>query len=167
VHAPPGEWLIVDSLVDSADSSPVGPANSANPAIRLLHEHRAEPAALLLTHPHEDHAAGFDAFIERWTNAKIGYLGERMSSSGDRLTAPDFEQSLRSGLAEHAVSAIRDAWERFPNRKWDLLPGSTIDLGLLSTSCSPILPMAGRAAGFSARGSSPAARSRVSSKMRG
>jgi beta-lactamase superfamily II metal-dependent hydrolase len=129
VHAPPGKWLIVDSLVDSTDSSPVDPANSANPAIRLLHAHQAEPAALLLTHPHEDHAAGFDAFIERWTNAKIGYLGEHRSPSGDRLTAPDFEQSLRSGLAEHTVSAILDAWERFPNRKWDLLPGSAIDLG--------------------------------------
>jgi beta-lactamase superfamily II metal-dependent hydrolase len=121
VHAPPGEWLIVDSLVD--------PADSANPAIRLLHEHQAEPSALLLTHPHEDHAAGFDAFVERWTSAKIGYLGEHMSPSGDRLTAPDFEQSLRSGLAEHTVSAIRDAWERSPDREWDLLPGSKIGLG--------------------------------------
>jgi len=121
VHAPPGEWLIVDSLVD--------PADSANPAIGLLHAHQAEPSALLLTHPHEDHATGFDAFVERWTSAKIGYLGEHMSPSGDRLTAPDFEQSLRSGLAEHAVSAILDAWERFPDRKWDLLPGLTIDLG--------------------------------------
>jgi len=129
VHAPPGEWLIVDSLVDSADSSPVDPANSANPAIRLLHEHQAEPSALLLTHPHEDHAAGFDAFVERWSSAKIGYLGEHTSPSEDRLTAPDFERSLRSGLAEHAVSAIRDAWERSPDRKWDLLPGSTVGLG--------------------------------------
>ncbi|MGO9249156.1 MAG: MBL fold metallo-hydrolase [Solirubrobacteraceae bacterium] len=129
VHAPPGEWLIVDSLEDPVASSPVDPANSTNPAIRFLHEHQAEPSALLLTHPHEDHAAGFDAFIERWTNAKIGYLSEHMSPSGDRLTAPDFEKSLRSGLAEHAVSAILDTWERFPNRKWDLLPGSTIDLG--------------------------------------
>jgi beta-lactamase superfamily II metal-dependent hydrolase len=129
VYAPPGEWLIVDSLVDPADSSPVDPANSANPAIRLLHEHRAEPAALLLTHPHEDHAAGFDVLVERWAGSKIGYLSEHISPSGDRLIDQDFERSLRTGLAEHAASAVLDAWDRSPDRKWDLLPGSTIDLG--------------------------------------
>jgi beta-lactamase superfamily II metal-dependent hydrolase len=129
VHAPPGEWLIVDSLVDPVGSSSVDPANSTNPAIRLLHEHQAEPSALLLTHPHEDHAAGFDALVERWPSAKIGYLSEHISPVGDRLTHPDFERSLRTGLAEHAASAVLDAWDRSPDRKWGLLPGSTINLG--------------------------------------
>ncbi len=121
--------MIVDSLVEPANSSPVDPANSANPAIRLLHEHQAEPAALLLTHPHEDHAAGFDVLVEQWVGSKIGYLSEHISPRGDRLTNPDFEQSLSSGLAEHAVSAVHDAWERFPNRKWDPIPGSSFSLG--------------------------------------
>ena len=129
MHAPPGEWLIVDSLVDPVASSPVDPANSANPAIKLLHEHQAEPSALLFKHPHEDHAAGFDALVERWASAKIGYLSEHISLVGDRLTHPDFERSLRTGLAEHAASAVLDAWDRSPDRKWDLLPGSTINLG--------------------------------------
>lgn len=129
VCAPPGEWLIVDSLVDPAGSSSAHPTESANPAIRLLHEHRAEPSALLLTHPHEDHAADFDAFVERWPRAKLGYLDEGTRPDRDRLADPDFERSLRRGLAEHAVAAIHDAWERSPDRKWDLLPGSTIALG--------------------------------------
>ncbi len=129
MHAPPGEWLIVDSLVDPVASSPVDPANSTNPAIRLLHEHQVEPSALLLTHQHEDHAAGFDALVERWASAKIGYLSEHISPGGDRLTHPDFERSLRTGLAEHAASAVLDAWDRSPDRKWDLIPGSTINLG--------------------------------------
>jgi len=129
VRAPPGEWLIVDSLLDPTGSDSAHPAESANPAIRLLHEHRAEPAALLLTHPHEDHAAGFDVLVERWPEAKLGYLDEGSRQDGDRLTDPDVERSLRSGLAEHAVAAIHDAWERFPDRKWDLLPGSKIGLG--------------------------------------
>ncbi len=121
VHAPPGAWLVIDSLIDREGST--------NPAIRLLDKHEAEPSALLLTHPHGDHAAGFDGFLDRWEDAKVGYLREHVSTSKDRLSEPDFEQSLRSGLAEHAVSAILDVWERFPDRKWDPIPGSSFSLG--------------------------------------
>ncbi len=129
VCAPPGEWLIVDSLVDPASISSAHPTASANPAVRLLHEHQAEPAVLLLTHPHADHAAGFDTFVEQWPGAKLGYVDKPAPPSRDRLADPDFERALHSGRAEHAVSAIRDAWERSPDRKWDLIPGSTIGLG--------------------------------------
>ena len=120
VHAPPGEWLVVDSLVD-----PTG----VNPAAKLLADHRAEPSALLLTHPHEDHAAGFDAFVAQWPGAKIGFLTAQVYSQRDRLSDPDYERSLRSGHAEHAAAAICDAWDRSSARKWDVSPGSTMKLG--------------------------------------
>ncbi|HMJ02807.1 MAG TPA: MBL fold metallo-hydrolase, partial [Conexibacter sp.] len=57
IGVPHGEWIVLDSLID--------PSTGANPALELLREHDARPTIVVLTHPHDDHAAGFTASSNR------------------------------------------------------------------------------------------------------
>lgn len=121
--APPGEWLVVDSLTDRKGRP------SSTPGARLLAAHDASPKAVLLTHPHDDHSAGFDQYIDQWPEAMVGCLPFHFTERRDRLTDQDAERALRSGHAEHALAAVLDAWERFPNRVWRVDPLSRMNLG--------------------------------------
>jgi len=121
--APPGEWLVVDSLIDRKGRL------SSNPCARLLAAHGASPKAVLLTHPHDDHAAGFDQYIDEWPDAIIGCLPFHFTERRDRLTDQDAERAVRSGHAEHALAAVLDVWDRSPDRAWRVDPLSRTNLG--------------------------------------
>src|SRR4051794_37102599 len=69
VHIPDGGWLICDSL------SGTGRTAGFVPAVELLGQ-REEPAAMLvLTHPHDDHVAGFDRLVDRFASGPVGVVG--------------------------------------------------------------------------------------------
>lgn len=121
VRTPCGAWLVVDSLRD--------PTTGINPALRLLRANDAQASCLILTHPHEDHAAGFEDLVAGHPGALVGYIEVSGANAFDPLRDPDAERGLRTGRAEHAVAAIRDRWDSDPASRWSLALGDMRMLG--------------------------------------
>jgi glyoxylase-like metal-dependent hydrolase (beta-lactamase superfamily II) len=75
VHLPEGGWLITDSLAGR------GEWVNFVPAIELLQAREEYAAAVLLTHPHDDHAGGLDRIVTRYARGP-GWSGRSCSFSG-------------------------------------------------------------------------------------
>src|SRR4051794_3435856 len=69
VHIPDGGWLVCDSLRGR------GRASNFVPALELLAQRQESVAALILTHPHDDHVAGFDRLVSRLARGPVGVVG--------------------------------------------------------------------------------------------
>src|SRR4051794_17390938 len=68
VHVPDGGWLVCDSL------SGTGQSSGFVPAVELLGQRDESAAMLLLTHPHDDHVAGFDRLVSRFATGPVGVV---------------------------------------------------------------------------------------------
>jgi glyoxylase-like metal-dependent hydrolase (beta-lactamase superfamily II) len=125
VHVPDGGWLICDSL------SGTGGAAGFIPAVELLGQ-RQEPAAmLLLTHPHDDHVAGFDRLVNRFASGPVGVVGLHLAredfteddyatgvlATSNRLKALAsinryLARASRVQVAAHGGRDVAEAWPR-------------------------------------------------------
>lgn len=124
VRVPPGEWLVVDSLRH------VDRTMDANPAIALLEMHGAQASAVVLTHPHADHAHGFARLlVHRRPGAPVGCLTSYIEPPAAWERSPDAARVLAGATVEAAVSAVVDAWERDPASRWDLVSGEERPVG--------------------------------------
>jgi hypothetical protein len=119
---PPDRWLAVDS---AELATPAGHV----PAFRLLQVLGFKSDALVLTHPHLDHARGFAELVNEHG---AGPIGASRCWSELRPTGPepdDAQEVLALGAAEAAIAAIQDRWYREPATQWHLVQGSTIEVG--------------------------------------
>jgi beta-lactamase superfamily II metal-dependent hydrolase len=122
VRVPPTYWLAVDSAEVATPSGYV-------PAFRLLEQLEFKSAALVLTHPHRDHTAGFAELVNEHQHGPIG-----CSRCWTGLDAPasdpdDADAVLVRGRTEAAIAAVQDRWARQPDTEWDLVQGAVRELG--------------------------------------
>jgi hypothetical protein len=118
VHVPDAGWLICDSL------SGTGRSAGLVPAAELLRQ-RQEPAAmLLLTHPHDDHVAGFDRLVNRYASGPVGVLS--MHLAHENFTEEDYATGVLARSNRHkALAAIARYWREHPEFKWLLTADGT------------------------------------------
>lgn len=124
VRGPDGRWLVIDALRDAG--------SERNPAVELLKEHRAAPDVLLLTHPHEDHAAGFAELVERQRpSGQVGAVPAPPLDDRDPLRHPDTAAALRASRTRLALTAIQERWAQHPTSRWAVEAGAKLSLGPL------------------------------------
>jgi len=109
---PPDKAVVVDSLLHPRSTR-------VSPVLEFLESRGLELTAVLLTHPHKDHAEGFDLLVESCTG-RVG-CGRFFLEDFSKL---DAEGSLRNGYKRQALSSIRNRWERDPDSRWELLSES-------------------------------------------
>jgi hypothetical protein len=113
VYIPGGGWLICDSL-----SSAHGSADFV-PASELLTGRREQAAVLILTHPHDDHVAGFDRLVQRFAGGLVGRVG--IEIPGDGFTeGDDAARVLATSNRAKALAAISSHWQRNPEARWEM-----------------------------------------------
>lgn len=117
----PPSWLVVDSLERDDD------AGTWHPALDLLAG--SQWSALLLTHPHDDHAAGFGAVVNHPGGGPIGCTELAVDPPAAWKDSNDAEHLLRKGSVEHALAAIQDRWEREPASRWEIRAASSREIG--------------------------------------
>lgn len=123
VRVPHDTWIVVDSLTIDDDGE------RHVPAADLIHAHGARTSCLVLTHPHEDHAAGMDVLIGEHGDGPLGCVASVVEADEPQTAIDDAEYQLRRGLTEHALAAIADCWERRPNTRWELEARMTRQVG--------------------------------------
>jgi hypothetical protein len=122
LRVPPDHWMVVDS-------TQLPMRRGINPAAQLLEREGGEWRCMVLSHPHEDHAVGFDVLLDQPGSGPIGCVERNLDVAPVDEHHPDAERQLRSGTTQAALAAIRDRWERFPNRRWALSAGASTTVG--------------------------------------
>jgi hypothetical protein len=112
VRAPDGSWLAVDSLVAPPATEPL------LPLVELIQLRGEVATHVLLTHPHGDHAEGFEALIERLQPQKVGCL-QPFADRGENWTkSQDLRHQLTKAAIESAYSSIAAYWAGVPGSRW-------------------------------------------------
>jgi len=123
VHVPDAGWLVCDSL------SGTGRASGLVPAAELLGQRGERAGMLILTHPHDDHVAGFDRLVTRYASGPVGVVGIHLAQHGF-TEGEDATQVLATSNRHKALAAIHRYWREHPERKWLLTAdGTTRPLG--------------------------------------
>ncbi len=115
-------WIVIDSLERADDDG------TWRPALELLGATN-HWAAVVLTHPHDDHAAGMNALLGHSGTGPIGCTHLYVEPPEDWSKSDDAERLLRKGAVEHALAAIQDRWERESSSRWELRAGSSREIG--------------------------------------
>lgn len=128
VRVPPGLWVVVDCFRTQSSTS-----GSRTPVAEIL-EAISEPlGAVLLTHPHDDHAPGLGDLIDQDSGCLIGcceplWVRPYASVRSD----PDLTRRLGTGAVGHSLARIRAAWDADPARHWSLEAGTTREVGRMT-----------------------------------
>jgi hypothetical protein len=132
VHAPPGEWIVVDGCS----------AHGRGYARQVIEHYQACVRLIVLTHPHTDHARGVAEVVDVATRGpkakwpKLGMVPPPVTEGAGEVRDP--QAHFEGGVAEQAVAAIVDRWERCPTCRWDMRPGTTFEVGEVEvTALSP------------------------------
>lgn len=122
---PPGVLLVVDCF-----RSQEGGSKGRNVVLDFL-ESRHEPLeALLLTHPHEDHAQGLGDLVQSRSGCLVGCCEPLWITPYQLLQKdPDLMRRLAEGACGQSLAAIRTCWGREPSRRWSLEAGSVREVG--------------------------------------
>lgn len=113
VYIPDGGWVICDSLSSAHGSTDLVPA------AELLSSRRESAAALILTHPHDDHVAGFDRLVHRFAAGRVGRVGIQLPGAGF-TEGDDAGRVLATSNRAKALAAISSHWQRHPEAKWEM-----------------------------------------------
>lgn len=114
VRIPPDHWLVVDSLR----------TGDRVPAAQAIKSAGGQVECLVLTHPHLDHAAGFEELVAGASaTAAVGCVAPVLETR-ELWRDPDAEEQLRKGATEHALCAIEDRWRTRPASRWELRTGA-------------------------------------------
>lgn len=121
-RAPGDHWLVIDGCAKSHEKR-----QYAQLALDL---YKARPAAIVLTHPHRDHAYGLADLIEEVTTSDPWpLLGMLPPITRPPRAAPSTPSAHATGITERAISAIQTRWEERAACRWDLQLGSKRPLG--------------------------------------
>jgi len=133
IRIPSEKWVIIDSFRCGR------PSRAA--ADYLLSKYGGEVAAIVLTHPHQDHYSGIVDLIEKHAGARLGCVHPQDSGYGPSLT-PDTVRALKQG-AKPAYTRIWDEWEKAPPRQWATFRNASITIeDAKITSLHPTRPIA-------------------------
>lgn len=117
------EWLIVDGCTSESLIYPEA----------LLDHYGASPSAIVLSHPHRDHARGLARLVERFTSPdREAWPKLAMVPAPDTAGAGDdwdLTAAYQGGVAEHVIATIWERWRSRPSCRWDLEVGSSRRLG--------------------------------------
>lgn len=108
VALPGAGWLLVDGCT-------TGMTRSGLPLLEIIERWRAsndDPVvAMVLTHPHQDHAGGFAELVEALDPCAIGLAGDLLSAAKPAFeTTRSASDRLRSGAVRAALQAI-ERWQ--------------------------------------------------------
>lgn len=147
VRVPPDAWLVVDCLRQR------GGTQEDVPAASLLDIQGSSAAAVVLTHPHLDHADGLPHVLDRRVpGGPVGCLATNFEPPERWRGNPDSERELAGAGTEAALQRIFDIWEQEPEARWDLTTDVSRPLG--DGNVCVVHPPANRAVAL-ARGSDP------------
>jgi beta-lactamase superfamily II metal-dependent hydrolase len=118
VHVPDGGWLVCDSL------SGTGLAAGFVPAVELLSQRQETAAMLLLTHPHDDHVAGFDRLVTGFATGPVGLVGLHLAHGGFGEDQ-DAQTVLATSNRLKALASVARYWRERPEHKWELVADGT------------------------------------------
>ncbi|MEJ7731150.1 MAG: hypothetical protein WKG00_18280 [Polyangiaceae bacterium] len=96
--------------------------------VDMLTAHKASWAAVVLSHPHGDHAAGMVTVLDSMGSGPIGCVAPYVEPPDAWLASDDPARQLAAGEVEAALAAIEYRW-RDPAQRWELVSGSTRTLG--------------------------------------
>ncbi len=116
---PPDKLVIIDSFLRPKTTS------GLCPVLDLVDNLGGTLACAILTHPHADHAEGFDRVAGR-TQGPIGIVEKFLPISAGKW---DTVALQRKGLTESALNAVKDRWESDAATRWSLLAGETQAVG--------------------------------------
>lgn len=119
---PHGKFVIVDSFL-----RPKSPGGIC-PVLDLLEAQGGDLCAAILTHPHDDHVAGFDRIVGRCTGP-VGVVEKFLPDSQGRW---DTVGLRRRGLAESALNALSSKWFAEQESLWSLQSGDKKSFGEVS-----------------------------------
>lgn len=123
LRIPPDRWIAVDCCrLTGPDANRILP-------LELLPRREGFWSGVILTHPHEDHAAGMEILLSRLRDGFLGCADPSIENPQDWIHEPDAELQLRKGPLEAVMAAIQDHWERNPDSRWDLTAGTVRQVG--------------------------------------
>lgn len=119
LRAPGDRWIVVDTLQNA----------SVNPALELLAAAEARWSAIVLTHPHRDHAHGLGDLLRHPGDGPVGCVVTSLVHYGIGDDAEDQAEAETHGAVSDAVNAIDTHWDDFPDREWGLEAGDARTIG--------------------------------------
>lgn len=136
MRVPPGHLFVVDCF-----RTRKGQRNLVTEILTT----RPEPVeAVILTHPHHDHAPGLGDVLGAYKDCLVGCCERLWVEPYDKIrNHPDLGKRLSEGQTAQTLTAIRAAWGD-PTRKWDLVAGSVRSVG--DAKLTALFPTAARLA---------------------
>lgn len=125
LRTPEAHWVVVDGC------RMPGTGEGHSPAVKLLQQHEAQWSAVVLTHPHLDHAPGLDDVLAHGGNGPIGCFPHPLGLPQSGRAADDPEAAYRAGSVEQVLAAIHDCWEQNPATRWEIHRGTSKAVGSL------------------------------------
>ncbi|GAA3904713.1 hypothetical protein GCM10022228_13650 [Halomonas cibimaris] len=125
LRTPETGWVVVDGC------RLPGAGEGQSPAVKLLQQHEAQWSAVVLTHPHLDHASGLDDVLAHGGNGPIGCYPHPLGLPQSGNTADDPEAAYRAGSVEQVLAAIHDCWEQNPETRWEIKRDTSRTVGPL------------------------------------
>ena len=118
VLAPTKQAIVVDSFLAPQTAS------GECPPLEFLKRNGYSIAVSALTHPHYDHAEGFDRIVHH-CKGPVG-CGPKFL---ERLNPKDPNAALKDGWKKQALAAIHNKWENTKSAEWPLLAPGSVSVG--------------------------------------
>lgn len=130
LRVPANDWIVIDSFT-----------NAGRPAAeRIINEFGGNVAAVVLTHPHQDHCHGFIELIDASPRAVIGCVHPSEGTNGGGI--PNDPIALLKERAKPTYTRVWEEWQRNTNRKWQTFRHQLIQVGDGTlTSLHPTRPL--------------------------
>ena len=106
LRIPPGQWVIIDSFKQEGIAV----------AHEVISRYDESVAAMILTHPHEDHCSGFIDLIDLYSEAIIGGVLPGAAGGDEAFPADAYRALSKSAIP--TFDRITDAWNVDPHRRW-------------------------------------------------
>ncbi len=124
-----GQWLVVDACTMPGERARAGRRAPLPPGRRILEERGETWSLAVLSHPHQDHADGFDAWLDMTPSGRVGCAAPRLGGAYAWTSSPDPQRIRRGAKVEASLAAIQSRWEAKPGQRWEPRRGDSRRLG--------------------------------------